>query len=92
MPYTYLTIFHVLLCSPLSTSEGLDKEVLFDLERTGLMDMEASSPSPVAASENCMPAYYMYMCTEFLKIFYMHSIRVLSNFRSIPIMNHYCGS
>ena len=60
MPYTYLTLFHVLLCSPLSTSEGLDKEVLFDLEQTGLMDVEASSPSPVAASENCMLHVHVY--------------------------------
>ena len=41
----------ILICSPLGPSDGLDKEVLFDLEQVGLQDTEAGSPSPVAASE-----------------------------------------
>ena len=40
-----------LVCSPLSPSEGLEKEVLFDLELTGLVNMESSSSSPGVASE-----------------------------------------
>ena len=43
--------YYLFPCSPLSPSEGLDKEVLFDLELTGLLNTENSSPSPAAASE-----------------------------------------
>jgi len=42
---------YMFLCSPLSPSEGLDEEVLFDLEQVGLQDMETNSPSPVVGSK-----------------------------------------
>ena len=48
---THLENVYLFPCSPLSPSEGLDTEVLFDLELTGLLTMKNSSPSPAAASE-----------------------------------------
>ena len=55
-------------CSPLSPDEGLDKEVLFDLEQAGLQNIESNnSPSPIIGRKyrvvRICNTYVYYVCT-----------------------------
>jgi len=60
------------LCSPLSPSEGLDDDLLFDLEQAELQDIESTSSSPFTGSKfsygrlmlKSLPLPYGALCTH----------------------------